>query len=278
LVNSMKEVSEMKVSRMHWVALMSAIVAIVQPAFAGEKPIKNQNFVVNLTSPISTKDSKAGDTFTAQVLEPAEFQGSVIEGHVRKVEPAQNGEAPKAHINFAFETLTVGDTTYKIQADLQEVVNSKGIAKVDEEGQVIAKGNAGKRAMAGLGGAGIGAFAGGMLGGGMGSLIGGAIGGAAGYIISLDVTASSHNIEFYPGTHFTLQVNSKGIDKSVKAEQVRQQEAAAEAAMAAHAAQPAPSPTPSPELGPTPSPSPTPTPNAADPGSARTPPSPNPQL
>ena len=254
----------------HW--LYGAVVACAamhfgQPAMAGDKGIKNQTFVVNLTSPISTKDSKAGDTFTAQVLEPAEFQGSIVEGHVRKVEPAQNGEAPKSHINFAFETLTVGDTTYKVQADLQDVVNSKGVAKVDEEGQVIAKGNAGKRAMAGIGGAGLGAFAGGMLGGSMGSLVGGAIGGAAGYIISLDVTASSHNIEFYPGTHFTLQVNSKGIDKNVDAAQVHQQEAAAEVAMAsrtAASATPSPQPEPMPSPSPSPAAAPMPTPDVAD--------------
>jgi hypothetical protein len=206
---------------------------IVNPAFAGDK-IKNQTFVVNLTSPISTKDSKTGDTVTALVLEPAEFQGGVIEGHVRKVEPAQNMEAPKSRIAFGFETLTVGDTTYKIQADLQDVVNSKGVAKVDEEGQVIAKGNGGKRAMGALGGAGIGSMAGGMLGGGWGALAGAAAGGALGYVIALDVTASSHNIEFYPGTHFTLNVTSKGLDKNADTAAIHKQEADNEAAMAAN--------------------------------------------
>jgi outer membrane lipoprotein SlyB len=228
---------------------MSAAIGIAQPALAGDKSIKNQNFVVNLTSPISTKDSKAGDLFTAQVLDPPDFQGSVVEGHIRKVEPAQNGGAPKSKISFAFETMTVGDTTYKIQADLVEVVNSKGVAKVDEEGQVIAKGNGGKRAMAGLGGAGIGAFAGGMLGGSMGSLIGGAVGGAAGYLVSLDVTASSQNIEFYPGTHFTLQVNSKGIDKNIDAAEVKRQEAAAESAMASRSSVASGSDAPAPAQG-----------------------------
>ena len=222
----------------HWLyctILACAATQLAQPALAGDKSIKNQMFIINLTSPISTKDSKEGDIFTAQVIEPVEFQGSVVEGHIRKVEPAKNVEAPKSRIDFAFETLTVADITYKIQADLQEVANSKGVAKVDEEGQVIGKGNAGKRAMAGFGGAGLGALAGGMLGGGMGSLIGGAAGGALGYVIALDMTASSHNIEFYPGTHFTLQVTSKGIDKKIDSDEVHRQEAAAEAAMAARA-------------------------------------------
>lgn len=225
----------MRNNKLFLCAVACAVTLISDPAFAGEK-IKNQTFVINLTSPISTKDSKPGDAITAVVLEPAEFQNAVVEGHVRKVEPAQNMEAPKSRIAFGFETLTVGDTTYKIQADLQEVVNSKGAAKVDEEGQVIGKGNGAKRMMAGMGGAGIGSLAGGMLGGGLGSLAGGMAGGAMGYVIALDMTASSHNIEFYPGTHFTLQVTSKGVEKNADATAIHQQEAAAEAAMAAKAA------------------------------------------
>jgi hypothetical protein len=220
-------------------ALLCVALESVQPAAAGEHGFKNQQFVVNLTAPISTKDSKPGDTFTAVVLEPAEFQGAIVEGHVRSVEPAKNMEAPKSKINFAFETMTVGDVTYKIQADLKEVANSKGVAKVDEEGQAIGTGNGGKRAAAGFGGAGLGALAGGMLGGGMGSLIGGAIGGAAGYMVALEMTSSSHNIEFYPGTHFTLQVTSKGVDKGMDAAAVRNQEAANEAAAAQKASAPA---------------------------------------
>lgn len=234
-------------------AVACAATQLSQPAMAGEKSIKNQTFVVSLTAPISTRASKPGDTFTAVVDEPSEYQGAIVEGHVRKVGPAKNMEAPKASINFAFETLTVGDVTYKIQADLKEVVNSKGVAKVDEEGQVLATGNGGKRAAGLFGGAGLGAFAGGMLGGTTGSLIGGAIGGAAGYFITLEMTASSHNIEFFPGTHFTLQVNSKGIDKGVDANAVRQLETTNEQTMHQQPADPA-GPAPSPTPGPTPSP------------------------
>ena len=224
------------------VATTCVAMLTTHPAFGGEK-IKQSVFVVNLTSPISTKDSKPGDTFTAVVLEPAEHAGSVVEGHIRKVEPAKNMEAPKSRILFGMETLTEGDKTYKIQAELQDVVNSKGMAKVDEEGQVIAKGNAGKRALAGIGGGGLGSFAGGMLGGGIGSLAGGLAGGALGYVIALDVTASSHNIEFYPGSHFTIEVTSKGEDKNADSSGIKKLEADNEALLAQ---KPAPASTPAP--------------------------------
>lgn len=232
-----------------WLVAAAVCATTIAPsAFAGDK-IKNETLVVNLTSPISTKTSKAGDTFTAVVLSPAQYQNAVVEGHIRKLEPAQNGTSPKARLLFGFETITLADnTTLKIQADLQEVTNSKGVAKVDEEGQVVAKGNGAKRAMFGMGGAGLGALAGGMLGGTAGSLIGAAAGGALGYVVSLDMTASSQNIEFFPGTHFTLQVNSQGQAKDVDAGAVRKLEAdneAANAATAQSASAPAPAATPS---------------------------------
>jgi hypothetical protein len=221
----------MKGKQLLIVATTCVAILTTHLAFGGEK-IKQSVFVVNLTSPISTKDSKPGDTFTAVVLEPAEHAGSVVEGHIRKVEPAKNMEAPKSRILFGIETLTEGDKTYKIQTELQNVVNSKGMAKVDEEGQVIAKGNAGKRALAGIGGGGLGSFAGGMLGGGIGSLAGGLAGGALGYVIALDVTASSHNIEFYPGSHFTIEVTSKGEDKNADSAGIKKLEADNEALQA----------------------------------------------
>ena len=221
----------MKKTQLLLAAATCGALLIAHPTFGAEK-IKHANLVVNLTSPISTKDSKPGDTFTAVVLEPAEHAGSVVEGHIRKVEPAKNVEAPKSRILFGFETLTEGDTTYKIQAELQSVVNSKGMAKVDEEGQVIAKGNAGKRALAGFGGGGLGSFAGGMRGGGIGSMAGGLAGGALGYVIALDVTASSHNIEFYPGSHFTIEVTSKGEDKNADPSAIKKLEADNEAVLA----------------------------------------------
>ena len=228
----------MKAKRMFWILLMCTAAVAVRPAHASDKVGKDKTFVVNLTSPISTRNSKPGDTFTAIVMEPTDFQGCVVEGHIRKVEPAQNAAAPKAHISFAFETLTVGDTTYKIQADLKDVTNSRGVAKVDEEGQVIGQGTAGKRAAMGLGGAGMGGLIGGALGGSMGSLIGAAAGGLAGYAVALDMTASSHNIEFFPGTHFTLEVSSKGVDKGVDSAAVHQLESANEAAIAQTASTP----------------------------------------
>jgi len=51
-------------------------------------------------------------------------------------------------------------------------------------------------------------------------------------VIALDVTASSHNIEFYPGSHFTIDVTSKGEDKNSDPSAIRKLEADNEAILA----------------------------------------------
>jgi len=210
--------------------LIFSALAVSPSAHAYGKPFKNGPMTIVLDSTISTNLNKAGDAFTARVTLPVELAGAIVEGHIRKVEPAQNGTAPKSHITFGFETITIGDVTYKIQANVKEVSNATGVKKVDEEGDVLAQGNGFKKAMFGAGGGGIGALAGGMLGGGAGALIGGAAGGALGYVISLDYTTSGKNIDFFPGSTFVIDVTEKGVNKDVNAEDVRKTDAAAIAA------------------------------------------------
>lgn len=186
-----------------------------------QKP-KNGTYVVSLLAPIGTRMSKEGDTFTAKVIQPAELQDAIIEGKVTKVEPAKKGLAPKSTMLFGFSTITMADNkTYKIHANLKQVTNSKGVGKVDDEGQVIGYGNGLKKALGASGGAGVGALAGGLLGGWSGALIGGAVGGAGGYFITLEVTTNGENVDLYAGTHFTLELENKGQAKDVDAAAVR---------------------------------------------------------
>lgn len=212
------------------IPFLALLVLAPSAARAGGKPFKNGPITVILDSPISTSLNKAGDSFVARVTQPAEIEGAIVEGHITKLEPAKDANAPKSHIIFGFETLTVGDTTYKIQATLKEVTNAKGVQKVDEEGDVLGQGNGLKRAMFAGGGAGMGALAGGMLGGGLGSLAGGMAGGALGYVVSLDFTTSGKNIDFFPGSTFVLDVTDKGTNKDVNAADVRTLDANALAA------------------------------------------------
>jgi hypothetical protein len=94
---------------------------------------QNEEFVVRLLSPISTRTARQGDAFTTQVISPSQYQDSIIQGRIRKVRAAHKRH--KASIAFKFETLTPnGGVTHVIKADLISVSNPHMVNAVDEEG------------------------------------------------------------------------------------------------------------------------------------------------
>jgi len=212
-------------SRVSLVAALALVAGFAVPIAHAEK-LKNGTFVVILDGPIGTKTSKQGDTFTARVVEPANYAGATVEGKVTKVVPAVAGSG-KAQIAFGFSTITLADnTTFKIVADLKDITGATGMAKVDAEGQAISLGNGAKRALMTAGGAGTGALIGGLLGGGLGSLIGGAVGAGAGFFVAHEVTAGGQNMDFDAGTRFTIEVNKSAVDNKADANAIHAEEAA----------------------------------------------------
>ncbi len=224
------------------VSLLVVVLLAAQFAPAQGFNVKNAQFVVKLTAPISTATSKAGDQFTALVVLPTDYQGAIFEGTIKKVEPARDRRRPHSNIDFRFETLTIGDMTYAVQADITDFANSKGVAKVNEEGVLVARANTGAKKKSSLFGAMAGMAAGYAMGGATGMLIGGAAGGALGYGLAAEFGSSSVNMEFYPGSQFTLQVSSQGVANGVDSAKVHELEAANEAAMAPTGAAPAGAP------------------------------------
>lgn len=164
-------------------------------------------FVVKLLSPISTKTSRRGDTFSAQVMSPAEYEGAIFEGRINKVRAARKRR--KAEISFAFQTITFKGRTIPVQADLKNVANSKGVKDVDDEGHVIGKSSKKKEVAGALIGSGLGALIGGLAAGGKGAAAGAAIGAGAGLIVAIGFTTSGSDIEFAPGSTFTLNVSQR---------------------------------------------------------------------
>ena len=168
--------------------------------------LKDAEFVVKLMSPISTTTSQKGDRFTAQVISPEQYAGAVVEGKINNVKKAKIG-GEKSEVAFGFETITVGSNTYPIAADLKEVANSKGVKEVDEEGRAIGRTSNKKRAASVLAGSGAGAIIGGLAGGRKGAGIGAAAGAAAGLLIGVKFTTAGADMEFAPGSQFTLLVS-----------------------------------------------------------------------
>jgi hypothetical protein len=170
--------------------------------------LQHSTFVVKLLSPISTKMSSEGDMFTAVVEEPTQYKDAVVEGKITKLKKPKKGVGKgKSEIAFQFDSLTFNGKSVPVDVELKEVTNSKGVKAVDEEGQVIGKSSNKKRVATAAAGAGIGALVGALAGGAKGAAAGSMIGLGAGVAIGLTMTTTGSDLEFLPGSIFTLDVS-----------------------------------------------------------------------
>ena len=126
--------------------------------------------LVELQSGLSTDASQRGDRFQARVIDPREFEGSIIEGRVSRVKRAGkvNGTA---ELQLSFETIRTPDG---------RTIGFNANGTVDSEGGVKGR-NSTRDDISKVGAStGIGAIIGAVFGGGKGAAIGAAIGGAVG--------------------------------------------------------------------------------------------------
>ncbi|HEV7375108.1 MAG TPA: hypothetical protein VGN95_10355 [Pyrinomonadaceae bacterium] len=169
----------------------------------------NQKLSLELLSPLSTATNQKGDKFTCKVLSPAEYAGSLVEGHVKKSK--RSGKANgKSEMVLGFDTITLADGRIgNFNASVIEVfdvVAAGDQGRADNEGTVKEKSRV-KRDAVKIGvGATIGAIIGGLLGGGKGAAIGAAIGAAA--MVTTTLATRGADLEFKQGTQFTVGLNS----------------------------------------------------------------------
>ena len=93
---------------------------------------------VRLLSPLKASFNRKGDLVAASVLEPAEYQGSVLEGQVREIRIGDR--AHNSYIEFEFLALHMGAKVLPVTAELLSAVNSKGQPGVDENGRQLESG------------------------------------------------------------------------------------------------------------------------------------------
>lgn len=144
---------------------------------------RDTTFLVELDNSLSTDISQRGDRFQARVIEPQEFAGAVIDGHVTNVQRAGKLKGT-AQLQLSFEQLRMPDNrTTNLRAEMVEVLadaGSSGVGDVDREGGVKGTDST-KDDISKVGAAtGIGAIIGAIAGGGKGAAIGAAIGGSVG--------------------------------------------------------------------------------------------------
>jgi len=172
--------------------------------------LKDVSVHIKLLSPLGTTTARPGDAFTTAVQSPPQFTGGMIEGSVKKLVRAERGFGRgKPSIELEFTTLTFNNRTCHISGELMEVTNSKGVAKVDDEGRAVGHTSNKKRIGATVGGAMLGALAGAYAGGSSGAAVGAAAGAAAGFVLSSTMTTVGKDIQFEPGSIFTLQVSDR---------------------------------------------------------------------
>ena len=133
---------------------------------------------VRINDTLSSKESRAGDKFTATVIDPSRFDEARVYGHIRSI--VKSGKIKgRTTMNLAFDSVTLSDgRSGVLHGYVTRVYGDKG--RTDEEGGVQSE-SRGRQTIKRSGiGATAGAIIGAIAGGGKGAAIGLIVGGAAG--------------------------------------------------------------------------------------------------
>lgn len=166
---------------------------------------------VRMNETLSSKDARAGDTFTTGVTEPVYSNngivvvptGSTIVGRVDSVKKAKKGGDPGT-IDVSFIEIRLPNGTNRVINGSLTSLNTK-TAKSDDEGTASGDDRKNDKIIFIGGGAGGGAIIGGIIGGGKGAVIGGilgALGGLAGERLTKGEEATVKT-----GTEFGVYLN-----------------------------------------------------------------------
>lgn len=158
---------------------------------------------IRLNSPIGTKISRVGDRFTAVVTSPANYEGATVEGHIATLN--QSGRVTgRTEMGLAFDTITLQDgRSAQLSAELERVIESETVKKVDEEGNVQTGSRSKDSQVRGGAGAAAGAIIGGIIGGGKGAVLGAVLGGAAG--VGTVYVEGTKELILDPGTEMIIR-------------------------------------------------------------------------
>jgi hypothetical protein len=137
------------------------------------------NLKVRLNDTLSSKESRAGDKFTATVMDPVRFNEATVHGHIRSI--VKSGKVKgRTTMNLSFDSIDLagGDKHGVMHGYVTKVYGSKNSA--DNEGGVQSESRGNQTLKRSGIGATAGAIIGGIAGGGKGAAIGLILGGAGG--------------------------------------------------------------------------------------------------
>ncbi|MDT5271104.1 MAG: hypothetical protein QOH49_3290 [Acidobacteriota bacterium] len=143
----------------------------------------NVVLTIELSNRLTTDVSQKGDHFEARVVEPQEFAGAVVAGHLADVQRAGKAKG-RALLQLEFEQIRMPGSNdwQQLSAQVVEVLQPEatGTSEVDEEGGVRGRDTTKEDVAKVGGGAAVGAIIGAIAGGGKGAAIGAILGGGAG--------------------------------------------------------------------------------------------------
>jgi hypothetical protein len=136
------------------------------------------NLKIRLIDSLSSKESRAGDRFTATVIDPVRFSEATVHGHIRSI--VKSGKVTgRTTMNLAFDSIDLPDQKHGVlHGYVTRVYGADGSA--DNEGGVQSKSRGNQTLKRSGIGATAGAIIGGIAGGGKGAAIGLILGGAGG--------------------------------------------------------------------------------------------------
>ena len=135
---------------------------------------------VRLDDTLTSTDSQVGDPFSATVVDPGEYQGARVYGHVSAVDMSGKIKG-RTSMMLRFDRLVMPDGRRAlVHAEIVELYHAASGERVDVEGGIQSGGRGRKSIEHTVIGAGAGAVLGGIFGGGKGAGIGSVLGGVGG--------------------------------------------------------------------------------------------------
>ena len=135
---------------------------------------------IRLETRLTTKTNREGDRFTARAVEPSDYEGAIIQGHIAKIERSGRMTG-RTEMALEFDDITLRNgRSGPFHAQIEKVFATESVKSVDEEGNVESASKTKETEIRSIGGAVLGAIIGGIAGGGKGAAIGAIIGAGAG--------------------------------------------------------------------------------------------------
>jgi hypothetical protein len=165
------------------------------------------NLRLRLNRGLSSKDSRVGDRFAADVVGSSRYEGAVVAGHVSSIRKSGRVEG-RTSMALSFDSIQLRDgRKATMHGQLIRLYDGDSSTKVDEEGNAQSGGR-GKQTLKRSGiGAVAGAVVGGLIGGGKGVAAGLIIGGAAG--AGSIAIQGSKELRLEPGAEMLVRVTRR---------------------------------------------------------------------